>query len=209
MAADEVMRAFIARGIEQGLNPLEVQELQDIQRRLHQMFPDNPTLEALGIRRGSEDIIPLEPARLAQETSRWFTDGALRVFKAAEAESRNLNHDYVGTEHLLLGVLKAPEIDPYLPEDDRKRIDSAVRFIVGRGERVVLDQPGLTPRAKTVVTLSAREANIQHFPQINPAAMLLGLLREGDGIAAGVLESLGYSLDTLRDQVAKHSPKTS
>ena len=81
------------------------------------------------------------------------------------------------------------------------KVRSAVEFIIGRGDRPVVGEIGLTPRAKKVIELAVDEARRLGHHYIGTEHLLLGLVREGEGIAAGVLESLGVNLDKVRRQV--------
>src|SRR5205814_5357958 len=81
------------------------------------------------------------------------------------------------------------------------KVRSAVEFIIGRGDRMVMGEIGLTPRAKRVIELAVDEARRLNHHYIGTEHLLLGLVREGEGIAAGVLESLGVSLEKVRSQV--------
>src|SRR5262245_55315639 len=81
------------------------------------------------------------------------------------------------------------------------KVRSAVEFIIGRGDRMVMGEIGLTPRAKKVIELAVDDARRLNHQYIGTEHLLLGLVREGEGIAAGVLESLGVSLDRVRAQV--------
>src|SRR5205823_1806598 len=82
-----------------------------------------------------------------------------------------------------------------------EQVRSAVEFIIGRGDRMVMGEIGLTPRAKRVIELAVDEARRLNHHYIGTEHLLLGLVREGEGIAAGVLESLGVSLEKVRAQV--------
>ena len=82
------------------------------------------------------------------------------------------------------------------------KVRSAVEFIIGRGDRIVLGEIGLTPRAKKVIELAVDEARRLGHHYIGTEHLLLGLVREGEGIAAGVLESLGVNLEKVRSEVA-------
>src|SRR5437016_5736294 len=134
-----------------------------------------------------------------------FTERARKVLQLAQGEAERFNHNYIGTEHLLLGMLleggdvAAKVLGNFGVELNKVR--SAVEFIIGRGERTVAGDIGLTPRAKKVIELSVDEARRLNHHYIGTEHLLLGLVREGEGIAAGVLESLGVSLDKVRSQV--------
>src|SRR5918997_1334414 len=134
-----------------------------------------------------------------------FTERARKVLQLAQEEAQRFNHNYIGTEHLLLGLVRegegvAAKVLANLGVDLNK-VRSAVEFIIGRGERTVTGDIGLTPRAKKVIELSVDEARRLNHHYIGTEHLLLGLVREGEGIAAGVLESLGVSLDKVRNQV--------
>src|SRR2546427_3952921 len=134
-----------------------------------------------------------------------FTERARKVLQLAQEEAQRFNHNYIGTEHLLLGLVRegegvAAKVLANLGVDLNK-VRSAVEFIIGRGERTVTGDIGLTPRAKKVIELSVEEARRLNHNYIGTEHLLLGLVREGEGIAAGVLESLGVSLERVRQQV--------
>src|SRR5215204_3557724 len=134
-----------------------------------------------------------------------FTERARKVLQLAQEEAQRFNHNYIGTEHLLLGLVRegegvAAKVLANLGVELNK-VRSAVEFIIGRGDRTVAGDIGLTPRAKKVIELSVDEARRLNHHYIGTEHLLLGLVREGEGIAAGVLESLGVSLDKVRSQV--------
>jgi ATP-dependent Clp protease ATP-binding subunit ClpC len=134
-----------------------------------------------------------------------FTERARKVLQLAQEEAQRFNHNYIGTEHLLLGLVRegegvAAKVLGNLGVELNK-VRSAVEFIIGRGDRTVAGDIGLTPRAKKVIELSVDEARRLNHHYIGTEHLLLGLVREGEGIAAGVLESLGVSLDKVRSQV--------
>ena len=131
-----------------------------------------------------------------------FTDRARKVLNLAQDEAQRFNHNYIGTEHLLLGLVRegdgvAAKVLANLGVDLAKA-RSAVEFIIGRGDRIVLGEIGLTPRAKKVIELAVDEARRLNHHYIGTEHLLLGLIREGEGIAAGVLESLGVNLERAR-----------
>ena len=136
-----------------------------------------------------------------------FTDRARKVLTLAQDEAQRFNHNYIGTEHLLLGLVREGEgvaarvlenMDVELP-----KVRTAVEFIIGRGDRPVVGEVGLTPRAKRVIELAIDEARRLGHNYIGTEHLLLGLVREGEGIAAGVLESLGVNLDKVRHEVIR------
>ncbi|GBD20761.1 Negative regulator of genetic competence ClpC/MecB [bacterium HR28] len=134
-----------------------------------------------------------------------FTERARKVLALAQEEARRFNHNYIGTEHLLLGLVREGEgvaarvlqsMGVQLP-----KVRSAVEFIIGRGESTVVGEIGLTPRARKVIEYAVDEARRLGHHYIGTEHLLLGLVREGEGIAAGVLESLGVNLEKVRQQV--------
>jgi ATP-dependent Clp protease ATP-binding subunit ClpC len=133
-----------------------------------------------------------------------FTERARKVLSLAQEEAQRFNHNYIGTEHLLLGLVRegegvAAKVLSNLGVELNK-VRSAVEFIIGRGDRLVLGEIGLTPRAKKVIELAVDEARRLNHHYIGTEHLLLGLVREGEGIAAGVLESLGVNLEKVRTQ---------
>ena len=136
-----------------------------------------------------------------------FTDRARHVLTLAQDEAQRFNHAYIGTEHLLLGLIR--ETDGVAAQVlrsmgvDLTKVRTAVEFIIGRGDRPVLGEVGLTPAAKRVIELSIDEARRLGHHYLGTEHLLLGLVRDGEGIAAGVLESLGVNLDKVRHEVIR------
>src|SRR6202140_4644350 len=133
-----------------------------------------------------------------------FSERARRVLTLAQEEAQRFQHNYIGTEHLLLGLVRegegvAAKVLANLGVELNK-VRSAVEFIIGRGDSAVMGEIGLPPRAKKVIELAVDEARRLGHHYIGTEHLLLGLVREGEGIAAGVLESLGVSLDKVRTQ---------
>ncbi|MGH2496927.1 MAG: Clp protease N-terminal domain-containing protein [Ktedonobacteraceae bacterium] len=131
-----------------------------------------------------------------------FTERARRVLSLAQEEAQRFQHNYIGTEHLLLGLVRegdcvAAKVLSNLGVE-LSLVRSAIEHIIGRGDRIVLGEIGLTPRARKVIDLSIDEARRLNHHYIGTEHLLLGLVREGEGIAAGVLESLGVNLEKVR-----------
>ena len=136
-----------------------------------------------------------------------FTERARKVLQHAQEEAQRFQHNYIGTEHLLLGLLGvedgvAAEVLENLGVELMK-VRSAVEFIIGRGDRLVLGEIGLTPRAKKVIELAVDEARRMNHRYIGTEHLLLGMVREGEGIAAGVLESFGLRLEKVRKETIR------
>jgi ATP-dependent Clp protease ATP-binding subunit ClpC len=134
-----------------------------------------------------------------------FTERARRVFVLAQEEAGLLDHHHLGTEHLLLGLMRERDGagGRVLQEMrvDLKSVRTTVEFIVGRGATTRASATGLTPRAKRVIELAVDEARRMNHDAIGTSHLLLGIVREGEGIAAGALESLGVNLEQLRERV--------
>ncbi len=134
-----------------------------------------------------------------------FSERARRVLTIAQEEARNLNHSYIGTEHILLGLVReeegvAAKVLVNLGAGLGK-VRSAVEFIIGRGEKPGTGDTGLTPRAKKVIELAIDEARHMGHNYIGTEHLLLGLLREGEGVAASVLDSFGITMEKARTEV--------
>ena len=134
-----------------------------------------------------------------------FTDRARRVVVLAQEEASGLDHNYIGTEHILLGLIREGEgvaanalkslgisLDP---------VRQQVEEIIGRGQEAPQGHVPFTPRAKKVLELSLRESKHLGHDYIGTEHILLGLIREGDGVAAQVLVRLGADLNRVRQQV--------
>jgi ATP-dependent Clp protease ATP-binding subunit ClpC len=135
-----------------------------------------------------------------------FTERARRVVVLAQEDARMLNHNYIGTEHLLLGLVhegegvaaKALESLGISLEAVRQQVEE----IIGRGQQAPAGHIPFTPRAKKVIELAGREASDLGHSYIGTEHILLGLIREGEGVAAQVLAKLGAGLADVRQQVS-------
>jgi ATP-dependent Clp protease ATP-binding subunit ClpA len=134
-----------------------------------------------------------------------FTDRARRVVVLAQQEAIRLDHNYIGTEHLLLGLIREGEgVAARALESLGVGLDAAreqVEEIIGRGQQAPSGHIPFTPRAKKVLELSLVESQQLGDAYIGPEHVLLGLLREGDGVAAQVLVQLGADLNRVREEV--------
>jgi GNAT superfamily N-acetyltransferase len=134
-----------------------------------------------------------------------FTDRARRVVVLAQEEARMLNHNYIGTEHILLGLIHEGEgVAAKALESLGISLDAVrqqVEEIIGQGQRAPSGHIPFTPRAKRALELSRTEAAQLGHNYIGTEHILLGLIREGDGVAAQVLMRLGADLNRVRQQV--------
>ena len=134
-----------------------------------------------------------------------FTDRARRVVVLAQEEARMLNHNYIGTEHILLGLIHEGEgVAAKALEQLNISLDAVrqqVEEIIGQGQAAPTGHIPFTPRAKKVLELSLREALQLGHNYIGTEHILLGLIREGEGVAAQVLQKLGADLNRVRQTV--------
>jgi ATP-dependent Clp protease ATP-binding subunit ClpC len=136
-----------------------------------------------------------------------FTERARKVLALAQEEAQRFNHNYIGPEHILLGLIRegsgvgAKVLSNLGVEPNRVR--AAVEFIMGRGETPARGEVGLTAKAKKVIELAVDEARSFGHSYIGTEHLLIGLLREGEGIASGVLESLGVTLEKVRAETTR------
>jgi ATP-dependent Clp protease ATP-binding subunit ClpA len=134
-----------------------------------------------------------------------FTDRARRVVVLAQEEARRLSHNYIGTEHILLGLIGEEDgaAGQVLQSFDigGEQVRNDVEEIIGRGGEPPGGYIPFTPQAKKVLELSLREALNLHHTYIGTEHILLGLIREGGGVAAQVLVNRGARLEAVRAQV--------
>ena len=140
-----------------------------------------------------------------------FSERARRVLTLAQEEAQRFNHNYIGTEHILLGLVREEEgVGAKVLVNlgaGLSKVRSAVEFIIGRGEKPASGEIGLTPRAKRVIELAIDEARRLGHNYIGTEHLLLGLIREGEGgaaegrgVAADVLDSFGITLERTRTE---------
>jgi ATP-dependent Clp protease ATP-binding subunit ClpC len=133
-----------------------------------------------------------------------FTETARQVIVLAQEEARGLGHDFIGTEHFLLGLQREPGIAREALESLEVRYDGVhaqVARIVGRGN-VPIGQIPFTPRSKKVLELSVQEAESLEHDQAAPEHILLAIAREGEGVASEILRDLGADAEAIRAAVA-------
>ena len=175
-----------------------------IQMLAQHQAPHSPDEEATerDAARASSSALGGEPVNIRNPS---FTDHARQVLTLAQEEAAHSNHNYIGTEHLLLGLVRLPDCGAAKVLAnlgvDLNQVRSAVEFVVGRGQRPVLGEIGLTPRSKRVIDLAVDEVRRLDQSAIGTEHLLIGLVREGEGIAAGVLQSMGVSLESARREV--------
>ena len=134
-----------------------------------------------------------------------FTERARQVVVLAQGEARELKHNYIGTEHLLLGLLREEEgiaarVLAQL-QVDLEGVRAQVARIVGQGDEVTSGQIPFTPRAKKVLELALREGLSLGHNYIGTEHLLLGLVREGEGVAVRILLDQGIDAEKVRDAV--------
>jgi ATP-dependent Clp protease ATP-binding subunit ClpC len=138
-----------------------------------------------------------------------YTLDARRSLAQAREIALRLQHKTICTEHILSGLLEANDATVTGVIGglgvNLQRLRQALEFVIGRGTRPPLVEPTLSPQARKVLDLAEEEADAENAPEVGSDHLLLGLLREGQGIAAGVLESFGITLDRVRTQLTSHT----
>ncbi len=136
-----------------------------------------------------------------------FSERARRVLTLAQEEAQRFSHQNIGPEHILLGIVGEPDgVAAKVLVNlgvSLNKVRSAVEFIIGHGEATTRTEVGLSPGAKRVIELAIDEARYIGHNYIGTEHLLLGLLREGEGIAARVLDSLGVTLEKVRGEITK------
>ena len=134
-----------------------------------------------------------------------FSERARRALTKAQEEAQHFGHNYIDTEHILLGIVAEDDCIASKVLNNlgvqASKTRSAVEFVVGRGARSSIGEVGLTPRAKKVIELAVDEARRLNHSYIGTEHLLLGLLREHEGTAAGVLESFGITLEKVQNEI--------
>lgn len=135
-----------------------------------------------------------------------FTERAQRVIMLAQEEAKRMNHDYLGTEHILLGIVALGEgVAAQILANfgvDAKKVRNEIEKFIGPGDNLVqLGEIPFTPRAKKAIEYAIEEAQAMGHSYVGTEHLLLGLLREEDGVAARVLENLGVKIEAVRDEI--------
>jgi len=156
-------------------------------------------------KREEDSDIPMRRSKMAVMAR--FTDRARKVMQLANQEAQRFNHEYIGTEHLLLGlvaegsgvavhVLRNLDLDP---DRIRREVEGIVQ--PGSGDDITMSKLPQTPRAKKVIEYAIEEARNLNHNYVGTEHLLLGLLREQEGVAARILMNLGLNLDQVREEV--------
>lgn len=144
---------------------------------------------------------------LLGEDADLYSEDARAVVYLADGEARNLEHNSIGTEHLLLGLTKLDSPAAQILNDMGvyyTRTRAALELTVGSGGTDPTEAIGLTPRFRTALHLAANEAKRLNHSQIDSPHLLLGMVREGGGIAANLLEGMGVNLDHIGQRVGAY-----
>jgi len=148
---------------------------------------------------------------MTHEFDNRFTERARKVLVLAQEEARRMQHKYIGTEHLLVGLVKQEtDVAARVLRDfgvEITQVRERIEQTVGRGRRTPLGQrTGLTPRTKSVIELAVEEARRMGHQWIGTEHLLLGLIQEGEGLAVAVLRDLGVDLDAVRTWIIQMMP---
>ena len=147
-----------------------------------------------------------EPKKGSEEPYHRFTDRARKVLQLANQEAQRFKHEYIGTEHILLGLVKegtgvAVNVLKNLDTNPEKIRREVEQIVLAGPEMVTIGKLPQTPRAKKVIEFAIEEARNLNHNYVGTEHLLLGLLREGEGVAAQVLMNLGLRLETVRHEV--------
>ena len=136
-----------------------------------------------------------------------FTERAKKVLTLAQDEAERSHHSYIGTEHLLLGLLREQEgLAAHVLANlgvDIEGVRTVIESVLGRNERIIIQQIIPTSRVKKVIELSFEESRRMGHNYVGTEHLLLGLMMEGDGIAAHVLQALGATLEKVRAEIER------
>src|SRR5687767_8449352 len=183
----------------------------ELEKVRHQVIVELGQRGSTAAERGSP--LPTEPSGSAFGSSggpfERFNDRAKRVLAIAQEEAIRLKHNYIGTEHLLLGLVREGEsVAANVLNSlgvELSKVRTAVEFIIGPGDAANMpsspSEITISPRTKKVIELAIDEARKLGHGHVGPEHLLLGLVREGQGIASGVIESLGVTMAKVRQQV--------
>jgi ATP-dependent Clp protease ATP-binding subunit ClpC len=136
-----------------------------------------------------------------------YTEKAKRAIMIAQEEAVNLNHDYIGTEHILIGLVKEEGLASQVLKElgvDADKVMGEIERLVGKGEYQQINEISFTPRAKMVLELAAQEASKLKHNYIGTEHILLGLIKEGSGLAVRILIDLGVNLNNIYVEIMKN-----
>lgn len=138
-----------------------------------------------------------------------LSNASREVLKFAKEEARRLNNDWIGTEHILLGLIKNQDVAEVLEDFgiESVKIRNTVEFFISRGDEEIRGEIVLTPRSEEIIRLAFNESRRVDSPEITPQHILVGVLREGTGMAAATLESMGVRLDRIRSSQLREEYK--
>jgi WD40 repeat protein/tetratricopeptide (TPR) repeat protein len=186
--------------------PLYRRALSILEQQLGADYPDTLTVRKnyVSLMEILDEDLDYPSVSTSRENWDRFTDHAREVLRFANEEALSFGHNGIGTEHILIGFVRtracvAAKVLSNLGIELSK-VRNAVEFLIGQGDRIYLGEIGLTPRAKKVIELAADEARRLNHHEIGTEHLLLGLLREGEGLGIKVLESLGVNLDDVRSK---------
>ncbi len=166
---------------------------------------ETPTIQTEATRPRHVAIVQTHSTRLYATLP--FTEQSHKIIERAREEAISFSHNYIGTEHLLLGLLRDEEgVAGAVLQNlglQLSRVRKSVEFIIGRGDRIVIGEIGLTPRSKKLVQLASDEAKRMQNSYVGTEHILLGMVAEGEGIAAGVLSSMGVELERVRAETQR------
>ncbi len=176
------------------------EERQSLKERFKERFKDSLNRRASAMSQGLRAAI----SGGGEDRTDRFTEKAKVTLMLSQQEAQRFNHNYIGTEHLLLALLRSDGVAGKVLEALEIGLDQAreaVEYVIGRGDQPISGDLSLTPRAKKVIELSVEEARRLNHSHIGTEHLLLGLVAEGEGIGAGVLETLGADLPRVREKV--------
>ncbi len=158
-------------------------------------------LPAIGGEQLTDRARKMFTARPPQGRFNKFTEKGKKVFAFAQEEAQRLQHTYIGTEHLLLGLIRVDDGVAARALSslgvDLEQARSSIEAMTGKGDRIALRKVGLTPRAQKVLELAVVEARRMNHHFIGTEHLLLGMLREGEGIGIKILESMGLTTEQV------------
>ncbi len=169
-------------------------------------IPPSPRMAGQQVAFATTEVAPHQTGPTRSGPFDRFDDTAKRVLSLAQEEAIRLKHNYIGTEHLLAGLVRGQnDLGSRALSElgvELSKVRTALEFIIGRGDTTTTPSDiTLSPRTKKVIELAIDEARRLGHQRVTSGHVLLGLVREGEGIASGILESLGIGLEAVRKKV--------